>query len=143
MQPYFRTGLEHNVFASKSWAQGTGLFARKNLEEKDIICLYSGNVVSENTEGEHIVEVSTTEGKMFIDGQDINNFSGRWINHSIRPNARLVQPIGGILQYRGRSVIFVECMKPIYSGQEIFINYGLEYFKKGGVLDKTYDYGLE
>ena len=143
MQPYFRTGLEHNVFASQSRAHGIGLFTRKNLKVKDIICLYSGKVVSENTEGKYIVEVSTTEGKMFIDGQDINNFSGRWINHSIRPNARLVQPVGGILQYNGRSVIFVECMKPIYSGQEIFINYGLKYFMKGGVLDKTYDYGYE
>ena len=119
-----------------------GLFARKNLKVKDIICLYSGNVVPENTEGKYIAEVSTEEGKIFIDGQNIENFSGRWINHSIRPNARLVQPVGGILQYKGRSAIFVECKKPIYSGQEIFVNYGMQYFYKDGMLDKTYDYGM-
>jgi len=143
LQPYFKTGLEHNVFASKSEAHGIGLFARKTLKVKDIICLYSGNLVPENTGSMYIAEVSVPEGKIFIDGQDVENFSGRWINHSIRPNAQLVHPIGGILQYKKRFAIFVECTKDIYNGQEIFIDYGIEYFLEGGVLDATYEYGYK
>ena len=143
MQPYLPTGFEPNVFARKSTVDGIGLFAGKRLQKEDIICLYSGNVVSETTESKYVVKVSDQNGSILIDGHDVDNFSGKWINHSLRPNARLVKPIGGILRYKERRVIIVESLKEIQKGEEIFIDYGEEYFMKGGVLDSTYMYGLE
>lgn len=143
LQQYFRTGLEHNVYVKKSAVHGFGLFARKNLRVKDIICLYSGNIVSETTKSQYIAELKDKDGNILIDGQHVKNFSGRWLNHSARPNARLVKPIGGILHYKSKHAIMVECIRDIGEGDEIFINYGIQYFIKGGILDKTFLFGIE
>jgi len=146
LQPYYKTGLEHNVFARSSDVHGIGLFSRKHLKQGDIICLYSGTTTISSTQSEFIAKVMVStdpDQKIFIDSVDTDNFSGRWINHSIYPNARLVLPIGGLLTYKDQRVaILVECVKEIQDDEEIFIDYGLQYFVKNGVLDyKSYSYG--
>ena len=125
------------MVARESDVHGIGLFARKRIWIGDIICLYSGNLVSEATESVFIANVIASKRKMFIDGRDAENFSGRWMNHSVDPNARLIQPWEGkgILQYKGKHAIIVECIKEIQKDEEIFIHYGIEYFIKDGVLD--------
>lgn len=123
---------------------GMGLFARRNLQKKDIICFYSGDVPLKNIKSKYIAEVKDLKGEIIlIDGDDVKNFSGRWMNHSARPNARLVKPIGGILRYDKKHVILVECIKEIRKGDEIFVNYGIQYFIKRGRLDETFLYGLD
>ena len=143
LQPFFKTGLEHNVIARNSGVHGIGLFARKQLGVKDIICLYSGDLVSKPTESAFIAEVSAGERTMYIDSRDTQNFSGRWINHSIEPNARLIQSWEGMLQYKGKHAILVECIRNIERGDEIFIDYGIEYFINGGVLDYDSYFGSD
>lgn len=134
--------------ARRSAVHGIGLFATKCFKKKDIICLYSGDIVSksyaETTQSKYLVEISVEKGTLVIDGQDVNNFSGRWINHRFRPNARLVQPAGGILKVSPtRYAIIVECIAEIQKGDEIFVNYGWKYFIYGGVFDrKTFLYGV-
>ena len=146
LQPLFKTGLEHNVVARESEVHGIGLFASKRIQKGDIICLYSGILAKENTESDFVANVTVSEQKMFIDGRDVNNFSGRWINHRLNPNARLIQPweSNGILRYKNKHGIIVECIEEIQAGEEIFIDYGIEYFIKGGVLDyDSYSHGLK
>ena len=146
LQPLFKTGLEHNVVARESKVHGIGLFASKRIQKRDIICLYSGTLVKENTESDFVANVIVSNTKKFIDARDVKNFSGRWINHRLNPNARLIQPweSDGILRYKDKHAIIVECIEEIQVGEEIFIDYGIEYFTKDGVLDfDSYSYGLK
>ena len=127
---------------------GIGLFATKRIKKKDIICLYSGDIVSEmhaeTTKSNYLVEIGVGKRTLFIDGQNTKNFSGRWINHHFQPNARLVQPAGGIFWISStRCAIIVECIQEIQNDGEIFIDYGEKYFTHAGVLDyKAYTYGM-
>ena len=146
LQPLFITGLEHNVVARESRVHGIGLFARKRIHIGDIICLYSGTLVSAVKKSDFLAKVIVSKREMFIDGGDVDNFSGRWINHMCNPNARLIQPWegNGILRYKEKYAIIVVCIKNIQKGEEIFINYGIEYFMKDGVLDYvSYSYGCK
>ena len=146
LQPLFKTGLEHNVVARESKVHGIGLFASKRIQKRDIICLYSGKLVKKNTESDFVANVIVSNTKKFIDARDVKNFSGRWINHRLNPNARLIQPweSDGILRYKDKHAIIVECIEEIQVGEEIFIDYGIEYFTKDGVLDfDSYSYGLK
>lgn len=50
----------------------------------------------------------------------------------------------GILHYKGKHAIIVVCIKNIQKGEEIFINYGIEYFMKDVVLDYvSYSHGCK
>ena len=50
----------------------------------------------------------------------------------------------GILRYKEKYAIIVVCIKNIQKGEEIFINYGIEYFMKDGVLGcVSYSYGCK
>ena len=99
---------------------------------------------AETTKSDYLVEIGVEKGTLFIDSHDTKNFSGRWINHHFRPNARLVEPAGGIFQISStRCAIIVECIEEIQNGGEIFIDYGEKYFTHGGVLDhETFTYGM-
>ena len=128
------------MFVWSSTVHGYGLFARKSLQPSDIICLYSGvsRKKGEST-GDFIVSTEICD----IDGEDVNNYSGRWMNHSYTPNARLVRPIiGGLLTCPNKRVgIIVECLRPISQCEEIFIDYGVTYFFRGKVVDLHYFFG--
>ena len=109
------------------------------MKHKDIICLYSG--VSRK-KGESTGDFTCSTSICDIDSGDVNNYSGRWINHSYTPNARLVIPIGGLLTCHNKRVaIIVECVKPISQCEEIFIDYGLSYFFQNKELDPNYYFG--
>ena len=134
--------VEKNVFVWTSNIHGHGLFAREKMEPRDIVCLYSGDFhkTKRTTTGDFVCRID----QGFIDGSDLNNFSGRWMNHSCSPNARLVVPLGEKLLVcppKGRVAILVECVKTIYPSEEICIDYGMEYFvSKNGCLDLNYFY---
>ena len=136
--------MEMNAFVWKSSVHGFGLFSRKHLRPGDIICLYSGTVGSSQTENAFTCKVDGAEhGSTFmIDSSDHDNYSGRWINHSCVPNARLVVPIGGVIRNdkSKRYAIIVECVNEIHQCEEIFIDYGWEYFTQDKCLDTDYFY---
>ena len=143
LQPFHMMVVERNVFVWTSNIHGHGLFAREKMEPRDIICLYSGDFhrTKRTTTGDFVCRIE----QGFIDGSDHNNFSGRWMNHSCSPNARLAVPPGEMLIVcppKGRVAILVECVKTIYPFEEICIDYGMEYFiSETGCLDLNYFYG--
>lgn len=108
------------------------MFARNQMEPKDIICLYSGvcryEISHEHEENDYIVKVksvTTDSSDCYIDGSHVFNYSGRYANYHTSPNARLIIPIGGLIicRHERRKAILVECTKPIEKGEEIFIDY--------------------
>lgn len=131
--------VERNVFVWSSTVHGYGLFARKPMKRSDLICLYSG---ISRKKGESTGDFTCSTNTCDIDSGDVNNYSGRWMNHSCTPNARLVVPIGGLLTCHNKRVgIIVECLQPIYQCEEIFIDYGLTYFLQKKEVDPNYFFG--
>ena len=131
LQPYHSRVVEQHVYVWKSRIEGFGLFARHSMRENDIICLYSGERRSDAVEETNkytcrIQGDSKGSESFFIDGQDQPYYSGRWINHSNDPNARLVVPLGGVIRCHNttKCAILVECIKPIGKNEEIFVDYG-------------------
>ena len=145
LQPYYKTCMERNVFVWKSPVHGFGVYARKRLRPKEIICLYSGKPGSSETDNPFICKVDGEEdGSILIDASDPNNYSGRWINHSFVPNARLVVPICGLMRHDKKYVVIVECTKEIQQFEEVFIDYGWQYFvNKKKFLNVDYFYNTE
>ena len=140
--------MERNAFVWKSPVHGFGLFSRKRLQPGDIICLYSGTVGSLQTDNAFTCKVDGEErgSILMIDSSDQDNYCGRWINHSCVPNARLVVPIDGVIRNDEikRCAIIVECVKEIHQCEEIFIDYGWEYFTtKDKCLNTDYFYTSE
>ena len=119
---------------------GYGLFTTRKIRKGELICRYSGDILDsvygrDTTWTAEVAEYDSNGGAQncvkYIDSTDICNFSGRWMNHSYEPNARLVIPRDGKTLYdhkRGRWYIFVECERDIDKGKEIFINYGRDYY---------------
>ena len=140
LQPLNMMVVEKNVFVWTSKIHGFGLFARRKMKPLDIVCLYSGDLRQKKwtTTGDFVCEID----QGFIDSEDVNNFSGRWMNHSCSPNARLVVPLGQKLLkclQKGRVAILVECVKTIHPFDEICIDYGMKYFvSKTGSVDYNY-----
>ena len=141
LQPYRTSVLEQNVFVWRSKIHNYGLFARKSIAKGDIICLYSGSL-HENiatNKSDFICTIQHNNKKYHIDSNDILNYSGRWCNHSVVPNARLLVPRIGILKLRtGQHAILVECVRTIKTCDEIFINYGVEYYTTRNQIDTQY-----
>lgn len=109
------------------------------MKRSDLICLYSG---FSRKKGESTGDFTCSTNTCDIDSGDVNNYSGRWMNHSCTPNARLVVPIGGLLTCHNKRVgIIVECLQPIYQCEEIFIDYGLTYFLQKKEVDPNYFFG--
>ena len=113
------------------------------MQPGDIICLYSGFLRKTNEEtGDFVCDVHGNPHQK-IDAQHVDNYSGRWMNHSVTPNARLVIPLDDRLLkcHANRVAIIVECVKCIVRCEEIFINYGKSYFtQENGTCDMNYFY---
>ena len=133
--------LESNVVVYHSNIHGYGLFAAKNLKVNDLVCRYSGkylDYVDEHVDTSYVAGVVLSynkkgepQEKMYIDSISRENFSGRWINHSHSPNAKLVIPLGEKPLYDSRRdvwYIFVQCLCDIKKGDEIFVDYSKEYY---------------
>ena len=116
------------------------------MQPGNIICLYSGFLRKANeVTGNFVCDVHGDPSQK-IDGRDLDNYSGRWINHSITPNARLCNPLGDRLFkcHAQRVAIIVECVKPIIRCEEIFVDYGKHYFmREDGTFDMDYLYSKD
>ncbi len=106
---------------------GKGLFAAVDIEVEDMIGYYTGEVIDndELEDGVHsdsiyILWVSQTH---IIVGEGPRANYTRYINHSNRPNAFLV------VSTRWKTARF-EALRKIRSGQEIFFDYGEDYWNQ-------------
>ena len=131
LQPYYSRLVEQHVYVWKSKIHRFGLFAQHSMRVKDIICLYSGERRTKAVEGNNYTcKIQQGDSKrnetFYIDGRDKPYYSGRWINHSTAPNARLIVPLGGVIRCHDNTkcAILVECIKRIKENEEIFIDYG-------------------
>ena len=132
LQPFYQQ--EPDVFVSKSSLHGFGLFAETNIREGTTICLYSGsrttkdpNTMIDNETSFWATIVEDDGINWSIDSTKPNNHSGRWCNHSHKPNAELQH--NGLVQLRDKRIILhVVATKDIKQYEEITINYGKDYF---------------
>jgi uncharacterized protein len=100
---------------------GRGLFSVDPIERGARIVAYTGRVLSEEekytSKSKYLFEVNE---RMTIDGWEKSNLA-RYINHSCRPNC--VVDI-----WRGQ--LYVMAKRAIKSSEELFYDYGTEYFNK-------------
>lgn len=100
---------------------GLGLFAGEEIPKGACIIEYVGRTISKKEEyiidSRYLFEVNS---RRTIDGKPRNNRAG-YINHSCRPNAE-------IEIRKGR--IFIMAKRKIVEGEEIFYDYGKEYWKE-------------
>jgi SET domain-containing protein len=100
---------------------GLGLFAGEPIKKGACIIEYIGREIPEQekytSRSKYLFEINS---KKTIDGRDRSN-KARYINHSCRPNAETVI-------HRGR--IFIFAIKNIKPGEEIFYDYGEEYWEE-------------
>ena len=106
-------------------AAGRGLFARVPIELEDTIGYYAGEVITSDelvagkfSGSDYILWV--TRNHLIVGEGEKSNYT-RYINHGEEPNAYLV------VSSRWKTARF-ECVKPIAAGDEIFFNYGEEFW---------------
>jgi SET domain-containing protein len=99
---------------------GLGLFARVPIRKGQFIVRYSGRKIRTETADDldtrYLFEINT---RWTIDGATRRN-TGRYINHSCRPNAEV---------YFVRHAIKIRAIKNIKAGGEITYHYGRNYFE--------------
>jgi len=104
---------------------GLGLFAREPIGIDDTIGYYTGEIVSDAelktgkfAGSNYILWVTRSH---IVVGEGPNANYTRYINHSDTPNAYLV------VSTRWKTARF-EAVRPIQAGDEIFFNYGDDYW---------------
>lgn len=111
----------HHLQVKRSSVAGLGLFAGEPIKKGTCIIEYTGRTISKKEEytsnSKYLFEVNK---RKTIDGRDRSN-KARYINHSCKPNAEAII-------YKGR--IFIFALKNIRPGEEIFYDYGEEYWKE-------------
>jgi SET domain-containing protein len=109
------------VIIRRSPVHGRGVFAIKPLAAGERVLQYKGEITSwRNAERRHRRE--GVEGHTFLfglsDGTVIDGSRGgnsaRWLNHSCGPNCETIEDEGRI---------FIHTVRPIESGEELFIEY--------------------
>jgi SET domain-containing protein len=138
--------LERDVAIRPSGRCGNGVFARRDLPASTLVGWYTGAIVAEADQerreeedktytGAYIMRLCDTspaeagEGWL-IDGEDARMSSWtRYINHSVRRQnvaAYYLTPRAGLPARCG--AIYLEAIKPIREGQELFLDYGQAYW---------------
>lgn len=105
---------------------GQGLFAKTHIKEEDTIGYYTGEVIGEkefhNPNRPFSAYVLWVSRKHIIIGEGPKANYTRFINHSDEPNAFLVAST------RWKTARF-EALRDIAPGEEIFFNYGEDYWE--------------
>lgn len=104
---------------------GRGLFSRVSIDLEETIGYYAGEVITSDellagrfSGSDYILWVS--RNYLIVGEGERANYT-RYINHSETPNAFL------IVSTRWKTARF-ECVKPIALGDEIFFNYGEDFW---------------
>ena len=105
---------------------GRGLFARTSIAEDDTIGYYTGEIIDEaefhRPDRPFSAYVLWVTRKHIIIGEGPKSNYTRFINHSDEPNAFLV------VSTRWKTARF-EALRDIEPGEEIFFNYGEDYWE--------------
>ena len=98
-----------------------GLFAYKKIEERSRICGYSGEQSDEPPGGDYVAEMPG--GNRFITG-DISKSFGPYAN-----DCRDDHMTNAKLKWDRNGKAYLEATKTILPGEEIFIDYGLDFWR--------------
>src|SRR5262249_42070656 len=127
---------------------GYGAFAQEDIEPGDMIGEYTGILINElalknytNESGAYLMkaDISINETdlakRLYVDAI-VGNFT-RFISHSFSPNINifLMQsvPCDGLMH-----LVFI-ANKPIKKDEQLFINYGIDYWKARNVIPKEFN----
>ena len=110
---------------TESSIQGKGAFAIKKIRKGQRIIEYTGEIISPEEESirydddsmdRHHTFLFAVDDKRTIDAGEIGS-DAKYINHSCDPNCEAVDDGGRI---------FIEALKTINKGEELFYDYGFE-----------------
>ncbi|OHA80800.1 MAG: hypothetical protein A2675_01630 [Candidatus Yonathbacteria bacterium RIFCSPHIGHO2_01_FULL_51_10] len=113
-------GEEHILVVRRSKA-GLGLFTKEPIKRGAFVIEYTGKVLTraeaDEKGGKYLFDVNS---RRVVDGTERIN-RARYINHSCRPNCEAEIKGGRIL---------ISAKRAILAGEELFYNYGKEYFNE-------------
>ena len=120
------TAADFEVRASTIEGAGRGLFAKHRIEAEDTLGYYTGKIIGEQEFHDpkrpfsaYVLWVSRNH--IIVGEGPLANYT-RYINHSDTPNAFLVTST------RWKTARF-EALRAIEPGEEIFFNYGEDYWE--------------
>ena len=111
---------------------GKGLFAKKVIKERDVICSYEGVEVSERIVNElfrnndyvaSAVRNQTTKEMVYIDGIQEDSCYGRFAQDPIDESL-----VNAKILWRSNKMVLV-ATSLIEDGEEIYVDYGLDYWR--------------
>jgi SET domain-containing protein len=121
-----RTSRAVKVEVRDSPIHGRGVYATRPIKQGERIIEYLGNIISwaeaeslppsDPNDPHHTFLFSLSDGKRVIDASRSRN-AARWINHSCAPNSETEETESGR--------VFVEALRDIGAGEEIFYDYCL------------------
>ena len=121
--------MEHLDFYVKTSLQegaGMGLYARRDYKKGDFVIEYTGvripTKIADEHKGRYLFEI---DEKWTVDGEVSTN-PARYINHSCDPNTEAEIEKGA--DREGHIMIYAH--KDIADGEEMYIDYGDEYFNE-------------
>lgn len=116
------------IVVRSSGVHGKGMYALRDLKKGERLIEYKGERIDWPTalerhphnpaEPNHTFYFDIGAGWV-IDG-NVNGNSARWINHSCQPNCQADQ-----VEMKGEPRVFIETIKNIKAGSELFYDYGL------------------
>lgn len=132
-------GLEEDsdlfLAESKIPGAGRGLFTRFGIKKNQIITWYTGKIQTREekiTSHDKSHTITLVPGELAISGlkePQIGNGAGSFVNHSDRPNAVAIR--SSISEWGSTPIVLLKALSDIEPGEEIFINYGRGYWKRG------------
>lgn len=115
---------EFDIWESLQAGVGKGLFARTPIKKGAFIIEYIGTPLStevaDDHPGRYLFEV---DEKVTLDG-DTDDNTAKYINHSCDPNVEAEIDEDG----EGKGHVNIYAIKSIVPGEELYIDYGDEYF---------------
>ncbi len=110
---------------------GKGVFAKRDLPAGTRVAEYTGVVCRDadyalEDEGDYVVLFSIGKGRV-IDPRKGGGSVARWMNHSCDPNCEATQD---------GDRIFIETVKPVPAGGELFYNYDVRLGRRANAEDR-------
>jgi len=116
------------IVVRESGVHGKGVYALRTLKKGERIIEYKGEHIDwpealrrhphDPAQPNHTFYFALDDDSV-IDGRVQGN-SARWINHSCEPNCE-----AALTEVRGRQRVFIEALRNIKPGEELFYDYGL------------------
>jgi SET domain-containing protein len=126
-------GDSRRIQVRRSGVHGKGVFALRPIARGERIIEYKGEIITwpealrrhphDPNDPNHTFYFSLDDGSHVIDA-NVGGNAARWINHACEPNCRAEE-------IDGENRVFIEALRDLEPGEELFYDYGL-------VIDERY-----